>query len=108
MKHILAIALKDIQETMRDRLTFMFLLAMPVIFTLLFGFAFDGGTPAADTRPVVGWLDQDGSRLSAALKDFLLASGAVRLDETQGLTAAGLEKLVADDKLAASPFRAKA
>jgi ABC-2 type transport system permease protein len=100
MKHVIAITLKDIRETMRDRMTFMFLLAMPVVFTLMFGFAF-GGTPA-DTRPVVGWLDQDNSRLSAAEKDLLLAAGAVRLDETAGRSPAELEKLVADGKLAAA------
>ena len=103
MKHILAIALKDMQETMRDRMTFMFLLAMPVIFTLMFGFAFGGaGTNSADSRPVVGYLDQDNSRLSAALKEFLLAAGDVRLDETAGRTPADLEKLAAEDKLAAA------
>ena len=102
MKHIFAIALKDIQETMRDRMTFMFLLAMPIVFTLLFGFAFGGGGAQADTRPVVGWLDQDGSRLSAALKEFLLAAGDVRLDETAGRTPADLEKLAAEGKLAAA------
>lgn len=103
MKHILAIALKDMHETMRDRMTFMFLLAMPVIFTLLFGFAFGGsGTAPADSRPVVGYLDQDNSRLSAALKGFLLASGDVRLDETAGRTPAGLQSLAAQGKLAAA------
>src|SRR5512136_2957857 len=100
MKHVIAITLKDIRETMRDRMTFMFLLAMPVVFTLLFGFAF-GGAPA-DTRPQVGFLDQDNSRLSATVKDFLLASGAVRLDETAGRSQAELEKLAADGKLAAA------
>ena len=104
MKHILAIALKDMRETLRDRMTFMFLLAMPVIFTLLFGFAFgggSGGTTPADSRPAVGYLDQDNSRLSVALKGFLLAAGAVRLDETTGRTSADLEKLAAEGKLAA-------
>ncbi len=100
MKHVIAIALKDIQETMRDRMTFMFLLAMPVIFTLLFSFAF-GGAPA-DNRPQVGWIDQDASRLSSAVKDFLLAAGSVRLDETAGRSPAELEKLVVDGKLAAA------
>ncbi len=101
MKHVIAITLKDIQETLRDRMTFMFLLAMPVIFTLLFSFAFGGGSQG-DTRPLVGYLDQDASRLSAAVKDLLLASGAVRLDETAGRSQVELEKLVADGKLAAA------
>ncbi len=101
MKHVIAITLKDIQETLRDRMTFMFLLAMPVIFTLLFGFAFGGGKQA-EPLPLVGFLDQDGSRLSAAVKDLLLASGAIRLDETAGRGQAELEQFVTDGKLAAA------
>ncbi len=100
MKHVIAITLKDIQETLRDRMTFMFLLAMPVIFTLLFGFAFGGGKPA-DSRPLVGFLDRDGSRLSAAVKDLLLASGVIQLDETAGRSQAELEQFVTDGRLAA-------
>ncbi len=119
MKHVIAITLKDIQETLRDRMTFMFLLAMPVIFTLLFSFAFGGGSapasggsrvaPAsrasgaqAETRRLVGWLDQDNSHLSAAVKELLLGSGGVRMDETAGHSPTELEKLAADGKLAAA------
>ncbi len=103
MKHILAIAVKDIRETMRDRMTFMFLLVMPVIFTLMFGFAFGGNSQTA-TRPVVGWIDQDGSLLSTALKDFVQTSGAdiKDLDSTAGTTDIDLDKMVVDGKLAAA------
>jgi len=37
---ILDIAQNDLRQLLRDRNTFIFLLAMPIIFTVMFGFAF--------------------------------------------------------------------
>ena len=58
---ILHIAFKDFIQMMRDRKTFLFLLLMPIAFTLLFGFAFSGPNAPADHRLPVGFLNQDGS-----------------------------------------------
>jgi ABC-2 type transport system permease protein len=73
-----------------------------VAFTLLFGYAFGGfGGGASDSRLPVGYLDQDGSRLSKKLNGLLAASKVIRL-ESQVPAVSDLERLVADEKLAAA------
>ena len=103
MQHILDITSKDLSQILRDRKTFMFLLIMPILFTVLVGFAFGGaGGGERDPRLPVGYLDQDNSRLSAELKGFLGSSAAIRLEQQSGQAPADLEKLVVDQKLAAA------
>jgi ABC-2 type transport system permease protein len=103
MIRIFDIALKDLLQLLRDRKVFLFLLIMPVIFTFLFGFAFGGfSQDSADDRLPVGFLDQDGSRLSRQLRDLLKGSDVIRLETNIFYTSADLQSLVADDKLAAA------
>ena len=103
MIRILDIALKDLLQLSRDRMTFVLLLIMPVIITLLFGYAFGGfGGGQADSRLPVGYLDQDDSKLSKRLHDVLTASKVIRLDEDPSRSVADLEQLVAGEKLAAA------
>jgi ABC-2 type transport system permease protein len=103
MRHVLDITSKDLSQILRDRKTFMFLLIMPILFTLLYGFAFGGaGQSQSDPRLPVGYLDQDNSRLSAELKGILASSAVIRLEQQSGQAPPDLEKLVADDKLAAA------
>jgi ABC-2 type transport system permease protein len=100
---ILDIAFNDIRQLMRERMTFVFLLVMPIAFTLLFGYAFgafDSGP--SDNRLPVGYLDLDGSSLSKRLHGLLAASQVVRLDEDTRRTPADLDRLVADEKLPAA------
>jgi ABC-2 type transport system permease protein len=99
---ILDITQKDLLQLMRDRKTFMFLLIMPVAFTLLFGYAFGGFGGSSDSRLPVGYLDQDNSRLSRKLHDVLAASKIIRLDENQVRSVSDLEQLVSQEKLAAA------
>ncbi len=87
---------------MRDRKTFLFLLIMPIAFTLLFGFAFGGFGGSSDSRLPVGYLDQDNSRPSRKLHDLFAASQVIRLDENQARSVSELEQLVAQEKLAAA------
>jgi ABC-2 type transport system permease protein len=100
---ILDIAFNDIRQLMRERMTFIMLLVMPVAFTLMFGFAFGafGGGPS-DNRLPVGYLDLDGSSLSQRLHGLLAASQVIRLDEDQRRTSADLDRLVVDDRLPAA------
>lgn len=103
--HILDLALKDLLQIARDWKSFLFLLIMPVMFTLVFGFAFGGfdtGDGEIDPRLPVGIVDQDGGQLSPALFDLLGKSDAIRpVTFEDDATLEELEKRVAEDELAA-------
>jgi ABC-2 type transport system permease protein len=102
MNRILDITSKDLMQILRDRKTFLFLLIMPIAFTLLFGLVFGGTGKKADPRLPVGYLDHDGGALTADLKSLLSNSTVIRLDETAGRSEADLEALVGSGKLAAA------
>ena len=78
---IVDLASKDLLQIFRDRKSLIFLLAMPLVFTLFMGFAYSGApSQETDQRIPVGWIDNDpggplSQRLYAALKD----SDAIRL-----------------------------
>jgi ABC-2 type transport system permease protein len=100
---IFDIALKDLLQMVRDGKVFMFLLIMPIVFTLLFGYAFGGfSDDQTDSRLPVGYLDQDWSWLSEQLYDLLADSEVIRLDYDPARTVSDLEQLVADEELAAA------
>jgi ABC-2 type transport system permease protein len=103
MIRILDITLKDLMQLLRDVKTFMFLLFMPVIFTLLFGYAFGGFSSGdSDSRLPVGYISQDDHWLTDSLHDLLTTSEVIRLDENIFLSSTDLDKLVADGDLAAA------
>ena len=103
MIRIFDIALKDLLQMVRDGKVFMFLLIMPVAFTLLFGYAFGGfSDEQADSRLPVGYLDQDQSWISEQLYDLLAGSEVIRLDQDPARVVSDLEQLVADEELAAA------
>ncbi|MGD0751953.1 MAG: ABC transporter permease [Anaerolineales bacterium] len=102
MNRIFDITLKDLMQILRNRMTFLFLLLMPVAFTLLFGLAFGGSSQPSDTRLPVGLLNQDGGLISADLHTLLASSTVIRLDTTPGRTATDLSALVGSGKLAAA------
>jgi ABC-2 type transport system permease protein len=78
---ILALAIKDLKQMLQNRMTAFFLLIMPVIFTLMFGFMF-GGTSGvaeeADLRLPVAVLDEDQSGFSQAFTALMDASATIR------------------------------
>jgi ABC-2 type transport system permease protein len=96
-----AIARKDLTQLLRERKTFLFLLIMPLAFTLLFGYASGAfNHTSADPRLPVAFIDEDHSRISHRLGDLLAASTVIRLEtSTSSLDA---ENFVAQDKLAAA------
>ena len=103
MIRILDITLKDLMQLLRDVKTFMFLLFMPVIFTLLFGYAFGGfSSGESDSRLPVGYISQDDHWLTESLHDLLTESEVIGLDENIFFSSTDLEKLVADGDLAAA------
>src|SRR5512135_3178844 len=99
MNRILDITLKDLMQLSRDFKTFMFLLLMPIIFTVLFGFAFGGfGGGTSDSRLPVGYLSQDDSWVTNSFHDLLDKSDVIRLHDNVFRSASDLEKLVGDGK----------
>jgi ABC-2 type transport system permease protein len=97
---VLAIALKDLLQVARDRKSALFLVLMPILFTLFFGFAFRASNP--DPRLPVGWLDEDQGSLSAGLYRLLAASDAVRLVTLTPADAGDVDAQVRDGKLSAA------
>ena len=102
MQRILDITVKDLIQILRNRLTFLFLLIMPIAFTFLFGLAFGGNPSSGDPRLPVGFLDQDGGQVSTELRALLQQSTVIRLDEQASRSPSDLEKLVSDGKMAAA------
>jgi ABC-2 type transport system permease protein len=106
MTHILDITFKDLTQMLRDRKTFMFLLIMPIAFTLLFGFAFGGSNASngpQDDRLPVGLLNQDGSPISLELETTLASSQVIRLVTTDAKKSTDdLQKSVSKGDLAAA------
>jgi len=100
---IIDITLKDMLQMVRDRKIFMFLLVMPILFTLLFGYAFGGfGGGDTDPRLPVGYLNADDSWLSGELHNLLIASDVIRLEEFAINRQEQLEKSVIDEELVAA------
>jgi len=103
MIRIIDITLKDMLQMARDRKIFMFLLFMPIVFTLLFGYAFGGfGGGNSDPRLPLGYLDADDSWLSEELHDLLAASDVIRLQEIAVNRQDQLEESVENEELAAA------
>jgi len=75
---VIDLALKDLLQVVRDWKSALFLVVMPLLFTLFFGLMF-GSEAASDPRLPVGFVDhdQDGA-LSASLHSLLEASDAIR------------------------------
>jgi ABC-2 type transport system permease protein len=102
MSRILDIAAKDLVQLVRDRKVFLFLLIMPISFTLLFGYAFGGFGGPGDPRIPVGFLNQDDHWVSTRLHEILGASEVVRLETLPARTEDELMAAVADEQLAAA------
>ncbi len=103
MIRILDITLKDLMQLARDFNTFMFLLLMPIVFTLLFGYAsgaFSSGE--SDSRLPVGYLNEDNRWVDQPLHDMLADSETIRLVEYSSASISEFESLVADGNLAAA------
>jgi ABC-2 type transport system permease protein len=89
---IITIMLKDLKQILQEKRSLLFLVAMPVVFTLFMGFAYGSGTQnaaEADPRLAVAWVNQDGPAvLSEKLYEMLADSDTMRVEEMDE-TAAG-------------------
>jgi len=96
------LAIKDVLQLVRDWKAALFLLVMPIVFTLLFGLAFGGAGGAEDSRLPVGLVDREQSRLGASLLQLLETSAAIRPEVLTGRDAEPkrLEKRLQDGELA--------
>lgn len=82
---ILAITLKDLQQVLRDKRSLLFLIAMPVAFTLFMGFAYrSGSTPdTGDNRPILVWDCAEPSAAAGSLRALLESDNSIKVVERQ-------------------------
>jgi ABC-2 type transport system permease protein len=103
MRPILDIGLKDLAQLVRNKMTFLFLLVMPIIFTVMFGLAFGGfGSQPSEQRFPIGYLDLDQSEGSEKLTDLLSRSAFFYLEGNPDRSKPDLESLVSRKALAAA------
>jgi ABC-2 type transport system permease protein len=99
---VIDLALKDLLQTVRDWRAAAFLVAMPILFTLLFGFLLRDANGDGDQRLPVGFVDQAGGGvLSTQLLRLLEGSDVIRPDVLEREDADDAESKVADEELAA-------
>ncbi len=96
MKLAALIAGKDLRETARDKLAFIFILLMPLAFTIFFGLLFGGGSDV-DKLPLAVW-DADGGAAATTLVSDLEQSSVVRVVIKEG---GEFERWMADERAAA-------
>ncbi len=101
---ILDIALKDLTQILRDKRSLLFLVAMPVAFTIFMGFAYKGtASGEQDNRLPVGWINLDANGpLSQELHKMLSTSDSIRLVEIAPDSAGDTDNQVLSGQLAAS------
>ena len=78
---IIHLAIKDLSQILKDWKSGLFLLIMPLLFTLFFGFILGSATapkPEIDPRLPVGVIDRDGGILAANLQTLLEESDVIR------------------------------
>ena len=82
---IIDLALNDLSQIFRDKRVLLFLVAMPIVFTLFMGFAYKSGKDndaAKDNRIPLGWVNNDPEgNVSKQLFEMLSNSDAVKLIE---------------------------
>jgi ABC-2 type transport system permease protein len=95
------LTIKDLTQMMRDWKPLIFLLAMPIAFTIMFGFMFGGFSAGGDQRLPVGFLDLDQGQFSPIIMNVLEDSGVVRPEVAQSQDKAELSRQVDGGDLAA-------
>jgi ABC-2 type transport system permease protein len=77
---ILHLALKDLSQVLRDRKSLLFLVAMPILFTIFMSFAYKSPANAADARLRLAWVDpQPQGLLDGALFSRLQANETLQV-----------------------------
>ena len=100
---LLDLARKDLLQIIRDWKSALFLVVMPILFTLFFGFILSPGEAEGDPRLPVGFVNQDpASSLAASLEELLAASDVVRPVALSEAEAADVDEAIRDGDLAAA------
>src|SRR5574342_553342 len=98
---IIDLALKDLSQVFRDRRSLLFLVAMPIVFTLFMGFAYKSGRDndaSRDTRIPLGWVNNDADgTVSRKLFEMLSNSDSMKVVE---LTSEAAEESVRKGEVA--------
>jgi len=80
---IIDLALKDLSQIFQDKRSIMFLVAMPILFTIFMGFAYksgDNNDGVKDSRIPLGWVNNDPQGiLSEQLYELLSNSDSIKL-----------------------------
>ena len=101
---VLSLAYKDLSQILRDWKSGLFLIVMPILFTLFFGFVFGAGSspkPDVDPRLPVGFINRDGDSLALSLKTLMEGSEVIRPVVLEAEKANQAEQMVEDGDLAA-------
>jgi ABC-2 type transport system permease protein len=75
MRALIALTAANLRSFTRDRAALFWTLAFPVVFVILFGTIFSGGS----SNYTLGWVDQDGTPPVAMLRDAFTANAPVEL-----------------------------
>jgi ABC-type multidrug transport system permease subunit len=96
---ILDLTLKDLVQIFRDRKILLFLVAMPIAFTIFMGYMYRSSAQTSDPRLALGWVDGDPQgALSQTLRTMFENSGAfkiVDIEQSQATEMVGSGKLAA-------------
>jgi ABC-2 type transport system permease protein len=101
---ILYLAYKDLSQILRDWKSALFLLVMPLLFTLFFGFVMGSGSapkPEVDSRLPVGVINLDGAGLAANLETLMEDSEVIRPVALKNEEPKPVHQMVEDGDLAA-------
>jgi len=78
MKTLLGLTVANVKSLVRDRAALFWTIFFPIMFVFLFGWIFGGG---GDTRISVGFVDQDGTAVSASLRQAFAAVPLLTLQD---------------------------
>lgn len=99
---IFDLALKDIQQLVRDKKALLFLVAMPIMFTVFMGIMLSPPAKDSDARLPIGFINHDQSgTLGAEFRSLLDSSEAVKPIEIENNDATRGGEQVRDGKIAA-------
>jgi ABC-2 type transport system permease protein len=83
MKQIVQIAFKDLRIVSRDKAALVFLIGMPVLMGVFFGFLYKGMSSGESTALAIAIVDEDESAMSAKLIEHLQANDNVIVSEME-------------------------